>query len=145
VAWKGSLFNGIEIFQNDFAILMEMISNINNSSWVLTTIYAPCTPTGKRAFLDWFKSFPMPEQTEWLNIGDFNLIRKPKDRNKEGGDIIEMHLFNDAINTLGHVELPLYGRHYTWTNKQCRCLRSTPTSKFVCVSRLKWCKEDMRM
>ena len=48
----------------------------------------------------------------------FQSNQKPKDRNKEGGDITEMFLFNDAINTLGLVELPLHGRHYTWTNKQ---------------------------
>lgn len=29
-----------------------------------------------------------------------------------------MLLFNDAINHLGLIELPLYGRRYTWTNKQ---------------------------
>lgn len=115
---EGALINGIEIFQNDFSISVEMISNINNSSWVLTTVYAPCTPTGKRVFLDWFKNIQMPKQTEWLIVGGFNLIKKPKDRNKEGGDITEMFLFNDAINTLGLVKLPLYGKHYTWTNKQ---------------------------
>jgi len=29
-----------------------------------------------------------------------------------------MFLFNEAINTLGLIELPLHGRQYTWTNKQ---------------------------
>lgn len=29
-----------------------------------------------------------------------------------------MLLFNNAINSLGLVELPLFGRKYTWTNKQ---------------------------
>lgn len=29
-----------------------------------------------------------------------------------------MFLFNEAINTLGLIELPLHGRHFTWTNKQ---------------------------
>ena len=30
----------------------------------------------------------------------------------------EMWLFNEAISSLGLIELPLYGRKYTWTNKQ---------------------------
>ena len=60
----------------------------------------------------------MPDQTEQIIVGDFNLIRKPEDRNKEGGDVNEMFLFNEAISTLNLVELPLYGRHFTWTNKQ---------------------------
>ena len=50
IAWKGTLFAETEIFQNDFAISVEMRSALNNSSWILTTIYAPCTPSGKRAF-----------------------------------------------------------------------------------------------
>ena len=50
-------------------------------------------------------------------VGYFNLIRKSVDRNRVGGDINEMFLFNEAINTLDLVELPLHGRQYTWTNK----------------------------
>jgi len=46
-------------------------------------------------------------------IGDFNLIRRPKDRNKEGADVQEMFLFNEAISVLDLVEIPLLGRHYT--------------------------------
>jgi len=60
----------------------------------------------------------MPELTEWVIVGDFNLIRRPKDRNKEGGDATEMYLFNEAIDTLGLIDLPMLGRHFTWTNKQ---------------------------
>lgn len=45
-------------------------------------------------------------------------MRKPENKNKPGGDVNEMLLFNDAISSLGLVELPLYGRRYTWTNKQ---------------------------
>ena len=51
-------------------------------------------------------------------MGDFNLIRKPEDRNREGADANEMFSFNEAINKLGVIELPLHGRQYTWTNKQ---------------------------
>jgi hypothetical protein len=29
-----------------------------------------------------------------------------------------MFLFNEAISSLGLVEIPLLGRHFTWTNKQ---------------------------
>lgn len=51
-------------------------------------------------------------------VGDFNLIRKPENRNRPGGDVNEMLLFNEAISALGLIELPLYGKKYTWTNKQ---------------------------
>jgi len=60
----------------------------------------------------------MPHDIDWLVVGEFNLIRRPKDRNKEGAGPNEMFAFNEAISKLGLVELPLHGRHFTWTNKQ---------------------------
>lgn len=60
----------------------------------------------------------MPEEIEWFIVGDFNLIRKPEDRNREGADIQEMFLFNETISSLGLLEIPLLGRQFTWTNKQ---------------------------
>lgn len=52
VVWKSSAFLG---FSNQYAILVEFTSKLNNESWLLTTIYAPCTPIGKREFLNWFR------------------------------------------------------------------------------------------
>jgi hypothetical protein len=60
----------------------------------------------------------MPDYFDWLLVGDFNLLRNPEDRNKPGGDLSEMLLFNEAISALGLVELPLQGRKFTWTIKQ---------------------------
>jgi hypothetical protein len=51
-------------------------------------------------------------------LGDFNFIREPSDRNKPGGDVNDMLLFNEAISNLGLVELPLKGRKFTWSNMQ---------------------------
>ena len=116
--WKSALFSGTEIFQNEYALSVEFTSKLNNDCWVLTNIYAPCTPNGKRSFLEWFGNIQMPPYIDWLIVGDFNLIKKPEDRNREGGDINEMYLFNEAISALRIVELPLLGRYLTWTNKQ---------------------------
>jgi hypothetical protein len=60
----------------------------------------------------------MPDHVDWLIVGDFNLIRQPSNRNKLGADVQEMFLFNEAISAQGWVELPLHGRHFTWSNKQ---------------------------
>lgn len=60
----------------------------------------------------------MPDNVEWLLVGDFNLYRIPEDRNRPGADFAEMLLFNEAISALGLVELSLKGQRYTWTNKQ---------------------------
>lgn len=60
----------------------------------------------------------MPYEVDWLIVGDFNLLRRLEDRNREGADVNEMFLFNEAIKKLDLIELPIQGRQYTWTNKQ---------------------------
>jgi hypothetical protein len=52
IIWKNSRFTGHIIFQNSFAMSIEFIYAISDDQWVLTNIYAPCTPYGKQQFLD---------------------------------------------------------------------------------------------
>ena len=70
---------------------------------MLTNIYAICTSYGKLHFVNWFKNIQMPEDIHWLIVGDFNLMRSPNNRNRPGGDVQEMLLFNDAISALGQI------------------------------------------
>lgn len=67
----------------------------------------PCTTDRKRLFIDWFKNVPMPNDVDWSILGDFNLMRKLENRNKPGGSLFEMFMFNDAIRTLGLNEIEL--------------------------------------
>ena len=91
---------------------------MSRDNWILTNIYAPCTPEGKREFLEWFDNIQMPDEINWIIVGDFNLIRTQANRNRTGGNIQEMFAFNEAISKLRLVELPLKGCKFTWTNKQ---------------------------
>jgi exonuclease III len=81
--WKSSKFNGQVISQNDYAMSIEFESKISRAVWVLTNVYAPCTPESKIEFMNWLHDFVMPDETDWLLVGDFNLIIRPSDRNKQ--------------------------------------------------------------
>lgn len=116
-AWKSSLFL-VSTFSNSFAITMDFSSTHDNTKWVLTCVYAPCTPEGRTLFLNWFKHIHMPAGTDWIILGDFNLIRKSEDRNRPGGDLADVFSFNAAISQLGITEIVLQGRKYTWSNMQ---------------------------
>jgi hypothetical protein len=118
MSWKSNRFNGHIIDRNAYAMIMEFVSTFSGVTWVLTNIYAPCTPEGKMDFLNWLHDFDLPGGTDWLLVGDFNLIRWPSDRNKLGGNVQYMFIFNEAINYLGLQELPLQGNKFTWSNKQ---------------------------
>jgi hypothetical protein len=85
---------------------------------MLSNVYGPCTSEGKRDFLLWIKDIDMHDDMDWLVVGDFNIMRYPSNRNRPGGDLQEMLLFNEAISAQGWVELPLQGRKFTWSNKQ---------------------------
>lgn len=76
------------------------------------------TPEGKRSFAQWLHDIQMPEDWDCLIVGDFNLCRSVQNRNKPGGDLTEMNMFNEVINRQGWVEMPLIGRKFTWSNKQ---------------------------
>jgi hypothetical protein len=81
-------------------------------------VYGSCVHEEKRSFVDWPSNIQMPDDCDWLLIGDFNLIRNPSDRNMPGGNISEMLWFNEALNSLGIIEILIHGRKFTWTNKQ---------------------------
>lgn len=91
-------------------------------------VYAPYTPVGKRNFVRWFKNIQMPDEVDWLLVGAFNLYRNLEDHNKPGANFAEMLLFNETINALGLVELPLKGQCFIWTNKQNMPLLERSTS-----------------
>jgi hypothetical protein len=53
----------------------------------------------------------IPSKENWLLVGDFNFIRSQDDRNKPGGDINDMFIFNEIIGHHGLLELQLKGRY----------------------------------
>jgi hypothetical protein len=51
-------------------------------------------------------------------MGDFNLVRTPRDKSNQRINSQESASFNDFINTLGLLEIPLLDRQFTWSNQQ---------------------------
>jgi exonuclease III len=107
--WKSSRFNGQVISQNDYAMSVEFESMLSGAVWILTNVYALYTPEGKIEFMNWLHDFVMSDDTDCLLVGDFNLIRKPSDQNRPGGNVQEMFRFNEVISHLRLEELPLQG------------------------------------
>lgn len=64
IIWKSSLITGELVFQNTYATSIEFTSIYNNAVWLLINIYAPCTPLGKREFIQWFRNIQMPDTVD---------------------------------------------------------------------------------
>jgi len=58
----------------------------------------------------------------WLVCGDFNMIRFAHEKNNDNFRTREAEAFDDIVNDLSLIELPLIDRLYTWSNR-----RANPT------------------
>lgn len=118
VAWNGSLFDGSIIEIKPFAVAISFSSKMEPCIWKLVNVYGPCTEPARSHFISWLKNLDIEENANWLILGDFNFYRSLENRNKNGGNLQDTLVFNDMIDYLGLVELPLKGRGFTWSNMQ---------------------------
>lgn len=132
IIWNGSLFDGQLSFSNAYFLIVEFTCLSSHKQWLLTNIYGSCQDNLRTEFLEWLNQIDMPEEHNWMVIGDFNYLRSTDDRNKPGGNINDMLRFNEAISQLGWIELqdlfsttltsPLWKNHLlmkklTWWSK----------------------------
>jgi hypothetical protein len=81
-------------------------------------IYGPCQGEARENFVEWLFDLFIPDEEDWLLVGDFNFIRSPSNRNKPGGDVNHMLTFNNFIREQHLTELAIQGRQFTWSNMQ---------------------------
>jgi exonuclease III len=118
ILWNSSAFDGSLLELQRFGIRMCFTSVHNGESFTLVSVYGPCQGVLRDNFAQWLYNLHIPTGSNWLLLGDFNFIRAANNRNKPGGDINDMFLFNEIIGHLGLLELPLKCRKYTWSNMQ---------------------------
>jgi exonuclease III len=118
VIWKSSIFSGMIMHCEPFAMSVHFTSTTSAQTWTLINIYGPCTGDLRNDFIKWLFDLNIPYDEDWLILGDFNFIRSAANRNKPGGYIEDMIIFNDFIREQNLTELPLKGRKFTWSNMQ---------------------------
>jgi hypothetical protein len=85
---------------------------LNLVSWELVVVYGR-RQAARDQFVNWLYSLEIDDEELWLIVGDFNFYRNTENRNRSGGNFSDTLVFNNIINHLGLVELPLKGRRYT--------------------------------
>jgi hypothetical protein len=118
VVWKSSVFEGVLVDVQRFGLIISFKSASSQQKWNLVVVYGPCQGILRDQFVQWLFNISIPDDELWLFLGDFNFIRFPDNRNLPGGDVNDMFLFNEVIDQLGLLELPIKGRAYTWSNMQ---------------------------
>jgi exonuclease III len=90
----------------------------NNNEFKTTNVYAPTDHALKQNFLDHLDHIAPQNDIPWLLLGDFNLMRHSSEKNTDGFHQHEADAFNDKINSLSLIELPLLDRRFTWTSNR---------------------------
>lgn len=111
--WNGGMFDGTVIQVNSYSITIKLFCRLDNKDFHVTNIYGLASSPKKQGFITWLMNFDTTSFDEWLIVGDFNLIKEPANRNKPGGDLNEMNLFNEAISDLDLIEIPFSGKEFT--------------------------------
>ena len=112
------MFVGTPWYVDSFAVGVSFVATQSSDSWKLINVYGPCSGQRRVDFTNWLFDLHIPDDENWLILGDFNFIRSTNNRNKPGGDAADMLLFNEIIRAQSLMELPVKGRTYTWNNMQ---------------------------
>jgi hypothetical protein len=118
VIWTPTLFDGSLISANAYSIIVKFPCALSGNRFHLTNIYGPCASYEKASFIYCLFNFDTSSFEDWILAGDFNLMRSPENRNRPGGNISDMLLFNDIIQHLDLAEISVVGRSFTWSNMQ---------------------------
>jgi hypothetical protein len=116
--WNPAIFDGALVSTNAYSVTVKLTCALNGNSFCLSNIYGPTVVSERAAFINWLYNLDTSGIDDWLLAGDFNLIRSPASRNKEGGNQQDMLLFNDLIQHLDLAEIEFRGKDFTWSNMQ---------------------------
>ena len=122
ILWSSAVFVGTVVEIQSFGVTVNFTSIHNADSWTMVAVYGPCQGMLRDNFVSWLYNIHIPVDSNWLLLGDFNFIRSEENRNRPGGNLNDMFIFNEIIGHLGLLELPLKGRKYTWSNMQSQPL-----------------------
>jgi hypothetical protein len=108
-----NLFNLTNEISSRHILTLDLAFNNDGSCIRFSNIYGPCDRQDKALFLETLSLHDPGTDVPWLLASDFNLTRDPSDRNNDNFSFSEATLFNDTINELCRLELPLSDRSYT--------------------------------
>jgi hypothetical protein len=122
---QGGILMGIDmdiydigsIDERDFYVKFILCNKNDCFKWALTVVYGPAQNDRKDAFLTELVQFVSRETLPIVIGGDFNILRGPKDKNKDNFQSRRPFMFNAVIDSLNLKEIEMSGRQFTWANR----------------------------
>jgi hypothetical protein len=90
----------------------------HNRIWTIIGVYGPQGDLEKKIVIRELRHLKQQVRSQWLILGDFNLIYMLQDKNNDRVNRDIMLRFKRAIDYLEIKEINLVGKKYTWSNGQ---------------------------
>jgi exonuclease III len=117
-AWNDQTFELLHHYIDDYSITSTFSLRSENLTFSLINVYGPCTHDLKAGFLLSLEQIFATLVGPVAIIRDFNLLRAPRDKSNDNFNLAEATIFNESINSMGLLEIPLLDRQFTWSNQQ---------------------------
>jgi len=105
-----------EIEEGDFLIRFKVRHREDDYKFNLISVYEPAQMDHKAQFLSEVVRVCSKEALSIVIGGDFNIIRRPDEKNNDNYNDRWPFLFNAVIDSLNLREIEMSGRKFTWAN-----------------------------
>jgi exonuclease III len=117
IACDADFFDNTTIsYPSVYSLSVRVSFCLSNVAWDLKGVYGSQPENEKMTFLVELRNIRNMMKPKWLILGDFNMIRRTREKNKGSINRRVMRQFNHTIDYLQLLELDLNGKLYTWSN-----------------------------
>lgn len=107
--WKGVF--SVSVIMEDLEVKFR---------WLVTDVYGPNDSSRRREFWQELDGTRGRWNGAWCVGGEWNVVRFPSEKLKDGRLSTEMRLFSDWLNAHSLVDLQLSGAAFTWSDHKDR-------------------------
>ncbi|RVW32661.1 Transposon TX1 uncharacterized 149 kDa protein [Vitis vinifera] len=141
VFWDKRVLELVGLEVGIFSISCRFKNCEDGFTWFFTGVYGPTLKSYREPFWEELGAIRGLWSDPWCIGGDFNVIRFPSERSREGRLSGTMRRFSEVLDELALRDLPLQGGPYTWSeglNGQSRVRRGPIPFRFENM----WLKEE---
>ncbi|EEE60512.1 hypothetical protein OsJ_13829 [Oryza sativa Japonica Group] len=117
LACNENFFSPSDVILGQYSLSATVTMREEGLQWSITVVYGPQLEADKVVFLSEIESLQPSMKSEWLIIGDFNLIYKASDKNNDRLNRRMMQRFRGLLDKIQVKELQLPGRRFTWAGE----------------------------
>ena len=118
ILWDSREFQLIEVEESSYTLSCRFKNYGDDITWIFTGIYGPTKKKLREELLEDLEAIRGCWEDPWCLGGDFNVLRFPRERNREGRCKGAMRRFSQIIDDLELKDLPLKEGDLTWAGAE---------------------------